>query len=363
MHRSSLLIAAACVAWATTLVARGPETVRDTTAHDAPASASTRPPHLLSETGLFVSGSTAIDPRNRPYTPQYPLWSDGAHKSRWVYMPAGTTIDASDVDNWDFPVGTKFWKEFAFSGRRVETRMLWKSGAASWTFATYVWNDQQDDATLAPEQGVRDVAPIAPGRRHSIPGIADCRACHEANRIQVLGFTALQLSTDRDPGALHGEPLDADAVTLQTLVEHRLLRGAPADVITSPPRIRTDNPTTRSVLGYLSTNCGACHTLDGPLANVGLDLRQKTRGPVWTDAEVARLLGRETTWQRPGADDTGTRGIVPGSPELSAIVHRMRSRRPSSQMPPLGTVVPDTDAVSLVSGWIHEMNQRSSLSQ
>jgi hypothetical protein len=30
----------------------------------------------------------------------------------------------------------------------------------------------------------------------------------------------------------------------------------------------------------------------------------------------------------------------------------MRSRRPSSQMPPLGTVVVDGDAVDLVSAWI-----------
>jgi hypothetical protein len=334
-----LSIAAACALWAVTLIAHE---------GSAPLSA----PRLLSETGLFAAGTTAIDPRNRPFSPQYPLWSDGAGKSRWIYLPPGATIDASDVDDWDFPVGTRLWKEFAFSGRKVETRMLWKSAAHAWTFASYMWNDAQTDAALAPDEGVKDVAEAAPGKRHSIPSIADCHACHESARIQILGFTALQLSTDRDPGALHAEPPSANGVTLHTLVDERLLRGAPTDLLTVPPRIRAESATTRSVLGYLSANCGACHTLNGPLASLGLDFRQKTRGPLWTDAAVSALLHRTTTWQRPGAGEGETRVMVAGSPDLSALLYRMRSRRPSSQMPPLGTVVPDSEAVARVTQWI-----------
>jgi hypothetical protein len=33
----------------------------------------------------------------------------------------------------------------------------------------------------------------------------------------------------------------------------------------------------------------------------------------------------------------------------------MRSRRPSSQMPPLGTAVPDREAIDLVADWIRGM--------
>src|SRR5262245_5644757 len=66
-------------------------------------------PLKLSETGLYDS-SGAIDPRNAPFVPQYPLWSDGAEKSRWIQLPEGARIDVSDVDAWRFPTGTKFWK-------------------------------------------------------------------------------------------------------------------------------------------------------------------------------------------------------------------------------------------------------------
>jgi hypothetical protein len=44
--------------------------------------------------------------------------------------------------------------------------------------------------------------------------------------------------------------------------------------------------------------------------------------------------------------------VSPGDPDLSAIVARMRSRSPSSQMPPLGTVVRDQAAVDAMTRWI-----------
>ena len=75
-------------------------------------------PRLLTETGLYSDAARlVVDPRHRPYAPQYPLWSDGAVKTRWMSLPPGTTIDVTHVDAWVFPVGTKFWKEFAVAGQ------------------------------------------------------------------------------------------------------------------------------------------------------------------------------------------------------------------------------------------------------
>jgi len=47
----------------------------------ATSGASPQAPRLLSQTGLFASG-TRVDPRNRAYSPQYSLWTDGAVKAR-----------------------------------------------------------------------------------------------------------------------------------------------------------------------------------------------------------------------------------------------------------------------------------------
>ena len=54
--------------------------------------------------------------------------------------------------------------------------------------------------------GIREMpAPKAPGARYTIPAQDDCRACHEGAPVPVLGFSALQLSPDRDPLAPHAE--------------------------------------------------------------------------------------------------------------------------------------------------------------
>ncbi|MEZ4647476.1 MAG: hypothetical protein R3E97_01600 [Candidatus Eisenbacteria bacterium] len=148
-------------------------------------------PEHLSGTGLYTDATArAIAPSNRPYTPQYPLWSDGATKRRWVHLPEGTSIDASNPDGWSFPVGTKFWKEFAI-GSTLETRYM-ERREEGWLFAAYVWNADGTDAVLAPTRGTT----VGPWE---IPGYYDCLACHEGRPERVLGFTALQLSTDRDP--------------------------------------------------------------------------------------------------------------------------------------------------------------------
>lgn len=309
-------------------------------------------PARLSETGLYVTGRPGlVDTRNRPYSPQYPLWSDGAQKTRWVYLPPDATIDATDAGEWAFPVGTRFWKEFAFNGRKVETRFLWRSSADRWIFATYVWNEEGSDAVLAPDGGVPGVVELAPGRRHDVPGTADCRACHGSRRPGPLGFNALQLSTDRDPNAIHGEPLTPGMITLATLANERRLSPARADLVANPPRIRTSNPTTRAVLGYFAANCGACHNRSGEIGPSGPSLKHSDLlGD--GDGVAAGLAGHATHWQVPGQPEGASVMIDPASPQTSAMLVRMRSRRPSSQMPPLGSVLRDDKAIDVISRWI-----------
>ena len=321
--------------------------------------ADARAPQGLAETGLYVAGDFgAIDPRNRPFSPQYPLWSDGATKTRWVYLPPHTAIDAADAGEWDFPVGTRFWKEFSFQGRKVETRLLWKATAVRWITASYVWNADGTDAELAPETGVPGLVEIAPGRRHSIPSAADCTACHGARATGPLGFNALQLSTDRDPNAIHGEPLAPGMVTLKTLVEEGLLRPARADLVAKPPRIPASSPLTRAVLGYFASNCGGCHNRRGEITVEGPSLRHSD---LLEDGDgIARnLVGHATKWQVPGLPEGASALVNPDAPEMSAILYRMRSRRPSSQMPPLGTVVRDEAAVEAIARWIEQDLGRS----
>lgn len=98
----------------------------------------------------------------------------------------------------------------------------------------------------------------------------------------------------------------------------------------------------RAALGYFSANCGGCHNSVGPLSRLELLLRHDVSGK-W-DAP-----GR---YKIPGIDPDSSRIVTPGDPQRSALFLRMHSRRPSTQMPPLGTVIRDDDALRVVEEWI-----------
>jgi hypothetical protein len=280
-----------------------------------------------------------------PFTPQYPLWSDGATKRRWIYLPPGQAIDASDIDAWQFPVGTRLWKELSFGGHRVETRYMARA-QAGWVYATYVWNDAGTEATLAPAAGATSVE-IAPGVRHHIPSVAECRACHAVGRTPALAFSALQLSSDRDPNAPHREVPLPGSLDLRDLVVRGLVANVPATSVFGAPRIPGD-AVERAALGYLHANCGGCHRSDGPIGVVGMDL-------------VARLAdpgtAKRTTIEQPAHFMAPRMRIAPGDPARSVVIARMSSRDPTTQMPPLGTQLVDTEATDLLTTWIAQLER------
>jgi len=294
-------------------------------------------PGWLSETGLYADAAKLkIDPRNRVFSPQYPLWSDGATKRRWVQLPVGSQINVADLAKWELPVGTKFWKEFSFQGRKVETRFLWQIAKNQWVFASYAWNAAQTDAELASEKGVAGITEVADNKRHSIPSIQECRSCHDSSRTEILGFDALQLSDDRDPNALHAETLTPDMITLRTLVNENLITPKRTELVTNPPRIAAGSPQTRAALGYLSTNCGNCHNRESSIASLGLSLKHTVpENSLDCTPALATTVGKRGHWVVPEAQDA-SRIINPGHP----------------QMPPIGTVVADRKAVDLLTSWV-----------
>lgn len=310
------------------------------------------PPERLSQTGLYRDPAGHLLAADvLPFAPQYALWTDGADKRRWIRLPPGTFIDATDPAAWVFPAGTRLWKEFSF-GRRVETRLLEKQADGSWSFASYVWEPDGSDALLAPRRGLAGVVETRGGARHDVPGVSDCRVCHQGRPDVVLGFGALQLSSDRDPLAPHREPLPADAVDLTALVARGLLRGLPEGLLRAPPRVPGRTPRERAALGYLAANCSGCHNAGGPLASLGFDLAHDLSART-AQAEPALRTALEQTgaFALPGELQPARR-IAAGAPAQSAIVARLSSREPALQMPPLGTHVVDEEAVALLTAWI-----------
>lgn len=287
-------------------------------------------PATLAETGLYVDG--AIAPYAEPFTPRYPLWSDGSEKLRWAYIPACSQIDTTAMNDWQAPPGTRVWKEFSLDGKKLETRLIHRhgSGRGDWLYATYLWNDDGTAATLVGDAGLADVK----GTNHDIPSSKHCLDCHQVLPQRLLGLSAIQLTHD-EPG-----------LNMATLSETgRLSTPAPAGF-----EIPGD-PATAEALGYLHGNCGNCHN---SWASGVLDmlLRVRVEQQVLPETDAYRTTVGVPTAQLE-CDDCLR--VTPGDPASSALILRMQTREPKRLMPPIGSEVVHTDGVRAVSEWINAL--------
>jgi hypothetical protein len=323
---------------------------------------------LLSETGLYADlASRTLADGVLPFAPEFPLWSDGADKQRYVWLPPGERIDTSDMDDWKFPPGTRLWKTFSSPELGlVETRLVMRLGPEPHQvfMTSFVWNDDETDAvraataaalpidgvTLCPDGYPTALDAEAAANCHFVPPEADCVTCHAGQAHGVLGFQAVQLSF-ASPG-----------LDLAELVER--------DLVSDPPPAGEGYPVpgsgaARDALGYLHANCGHCHNraLVRPDTCFGLT---SFEARVYTaDETVEETAVYQTGVNQPllfwaTAGDGNVDGIpcriTPGDPDASAVVARMNKRdgwiRPHGQMPPEYTTRIDEAGVAAVRAWV-----------
>jgi hypothetical protein len=166
----------------------------------------------------------------------------------------------------------------------------------------------------------------------------------------VLGFSALQLSPDRDPLAPHADPKRADQADLRSLAARGVLRGLPPGLLLVPPRIEARTPTERAALGYLHGNCGHCHNAAGALTGLELVLAQQAeRDARSAERTLESLLGHSSRFRPHGCAATQRIAADQGS---SVLTLRMKTDNPLARMPPLGVQVVDATGIALIERWI-----------
>ena len=315
-------------------------------------------PEFLHQTGIFSNTpNLEVHKELYPFEPQYPLWTDGATKRRYAYIPPGEKINSSNMNSWKFPIGTIFWKEFSFKNLRAETRVIAKT-REGWVYGSYLWNEKQTRAKLVSKDGMNSVTPIGKFElgveiRHDIPSKIQCKACHNLEIDMVLGFDALQLSDDRDPGALNWgtSKKEFSELRVSTLVSNNLLTHFPS----VPEKVKAKSALERSALGYLHGNCGNCHNPKGAAQHTKMFLKHEMLSPHEEQAISTTIHKKTLNYALPGFDKEYTYRILPGNPALSAVWYRMSNRLKNHQMPKIGSKVVDQAGSNLILNWIFNM--------
>jgi hypothetical protein len=308
-------------------------------------------PAELRCTGLYADWTTrTLRCGVQRYEPAHQLWSDGAGKQRYVWLPAGATIDVKSPDDFVFPIGTRFWKEFyvgpSDNQRLGETRYLVKV-KGGWLYTTYVWSADETTATQT-NTGVDDLF----GSGHGVPTRDQCKTCHSGRRDYVLGWDFVMLGAG------------ASGVTARDLAQRGLFANLePAWLEIAVPGDEVE----RLALGYLHANCGvSCHneTTNATAKPSGLFLRLEV-------AEMDRVLSTDAARSginrvpSPNADygdlaasDAGDYyDFRPLDTVRSLSVARMAYRGSVAAMPPIASHQVHGEGVAVVKAWVESMTE------
>lgn len=353
-----LLVTALCVTLTFRCSHKGSNT---DAAKEALAVAATFGLEKLSEYNFFTGKLADLTPAGGiiPYDINTPLFSDYSHKARFVKIPQEQKAVYNNHSVFDFPVGTVLIKNFYYprdfrdesKGREIlETRLLILK-EKGWTALPYIWNDEQTEAFLEVAGGRREISWVhddGSEKRisYSIPNVNQCKGCHlKGTALVPIGPSARQLNKEfvyRD-GKMNQLLRWRDAGILEGLPEK--LSDCPKVPDWSNP---DDGTVEERARAYLDINCGHCHSALGPAGTSGLMLDIHESDPT-----------RLGIYKMPVAAGRGSGNnlydIVPGKPEESITVFRMKSLDPGVMMPEMGRKLVHAEGVRAVEEWIRQM--------
>ncbi|MEM9141477.1 MAG: Ig-like domain-containing protein [Bacteroidota bacterium] len=329
-------------------------------------------PELLSQTGAFTDLST-LTPSDGliPYDLVESFWSDGALKKRWMAVPnngshntAAEQITYSDIDDWDFPIGSVLVKHFELPidernpsiTKRLETRFSIKASDGNFYFVTYKWNDQQTDAQLL-TSGLDESIPITKqdgsqdSQTWTYPSTIDCNSCHNPTTGGTLGTRARYLNKDYTYGQTGRTANQLVTLSHLGILNQTITDSDTGFILTSKAMTDATASLEEKARSYLDLNCAYCHRPGtGNRGDFDLRLNLETIQTGLLSASPYLPLGIPNE-----------KIVDPGNIGTSILYHRLNSTDPAIRMPPIAKNKIDTSAVQLIEDWINQLDSEPCL--
>ena len=328
-------------------------------------------PLRLSDWQLFTADANELIPSESSvvFQPNNPLFTDYAHKLRTLWIPQYLQAEIVD-DKINYPVGSVLSKTFYYprssstvltkvadsglqrinlsKNQLIETRLLVRKNDG-WDAFPYVWNDEQTEAFLRVAGASKQISLLDQDSTQTtdftyfVPNENQCAGCH----------TTVHPDGDMHPlGALFSQ-LNVDVSTgIASPLEQMVQRGWVSDEQVFPRSESWQNLSASlddRALAYLNMQCGHCHNPEGAADTSGLILDSSQ------SLAINRGVCKPPVAAGGGAGDLRY-AIVPGQPEKSILLYRMRSDKPDEMMPELGRSLIHSEGVDLISRWIEEMS-------
>ena len=316
----------------------------------------------LSDYNFFQGNLKELNPMENvlPYEPASSLFSDYAHKKRFVWMPAGSKATyVSDDKVFDFPVGAVLIKSFYYENtlpnnlkKIIETRLLIKK-LDGWKTYEYIWNEDQTDAILETtgNSTVRQITFIENNNTKTVtyrtPSQTSCLTCHKINPSQTEEIT----------NPIGPKPQNLNTIfTYNGVAQNQLTKWKSVGYLGNDiPDLASINSTvdyrdTSKSLelrarSYMDINCAHCHQTGGHCDYVPQRFNFSN-----TDRRLAGVCLPPKT-----AVNNFPFIITAGNSNNSLIINKMSSNDAAVMMPFIGRSSVHTEGVQLISDWINSM--------
>lgn len=310
-----------------------------------------------------------------PYLPSSTLFTDYAHKKRFVWMPVGTKATYNGDGNiLELPVGAALIKTFYYDNvqnvtpvgatRIVETRIMIRK-SDGWIFADYVWNAEQTEAYFDLAGSItpitwKDENNVIHSADYKIPTEVQCIVCHKSQHLEDNGT----LTTKHIPIGIKPQNLNWN-YNYPTGPKNQLTqwidKGYLKNNFSLPSAANTAidyNDVTKSLelraRSYFDSNCSHCHMNDRhcdyrpmrfAFSETGLP-----NGQGLTNMGVC--VPTQDMQDFPSALSTI---VKPGNIERSMLYFRLNTTEEAYRMPLHGRTLIHTEGVALIEQWINSM--------
>lgn len=306
-----------------------------------------------------------------PFAPASNLFTDYAHKKRFVWMPDGTKATfAGDSQILELPVGAALVKTFYYDNvqnsgtpgqpRIIETRVMIRQDSG-WMFADYVWNIEQTEAFLDLAGSLTTVVwRDGDGQDHTvdyrIPNESQCIVCHKQQNGGGQGIFNIPIGIKPQNLNFNYNYGSETKNQLTKWVEYGYLDAnfsLPAQENSVVDYNDATQPTEKRVRSYFDANCAHCH-----MNNRHCDYRPMrfAFSETGTSSGLTNMGVCVNTQDMQGFPATLNKIIAPRAPENSMLFHRINTVNETFRMPLHGRSVIHEEGVALIQSWINSLD-------
>lgn len=309
-----------------------------------------------------------------PYEPASTLFTDYAHKKRFVWIPPNKKGTYNgDEKALELPVGAALIKTFYYdnvqnvtpigSSRIIETRIMIRK-ESGWIFANYVWNNEQTEAFLdlnGSETHIewKDENEVIKTAEYRIPNEVQCILCHK--KTEIINNTQV---TYNIPIGIKPQNLNFE-YSYGTESKNQLTKWIEKGYLEnnfslpSPENTTVDyNDASKSIelraRSYVDINCAHCHQDDRhcdyrPMRFAFSDSGDANNG-------LTNMGVCVNTSDMQGFPSELNKVITPQSINESMLFYRINTTNETFRMPLHGRTLIHAEGVSLMRDWINSLH-------